>query len=467
MVFSSLVFIFVFLPSVIGVYYICEKKYRNMILLVSSLFFYAWGEPIYILLMLFSIIVNYYIGLLMNRSNNKSLYLKIGVIFNVFLLFYFKYMFTILAEIYNILKLDASNIKIQALPIGISFYTFQIMSYIIDLYRGEIKVQRNICDFALYVSFFPQLIAGPIVKYIDIEEALSNRIIKSEDVYYGVKRFIYGFGKKIIISNTIAGIVTSLFGNDVISLGSMYAWLGVCLYTLQIYYDFSGYSDMAIGLGRIFGFKFMENFNYPYISQSITEFWRRWHISLSTWFKQYIYIPLGGNRKGKTRKYINKWIIFLITGIWHGATFNFWLWGIWHGIFIFLESIFLEPLLKKNKLKILNHLYVYFVVIVGWAMFRCDSLKEAIDLLIVMFNFSGMTCGLEWYNLFSIRDFLIIAAAVTLMGPLQKRIPFIKSKLYDSSSVSVIEFILLIIILLFSMILLISGQYNPFIYYKF
>ncbi|WP_207638212.1 MBOAT family O-acyltransferase [Butyrivibrio fibrisolvens] len=399
-------------------------------------------------------------------KSQKKIILLYSVIFNVGILFVFKYMHTFASGAAGLLGLNNQLIPAIALPLGISFYTFQIMSYIIDLYRGEIHVQRNLFDFALYVSFFPQLVAGPIVKYKDIELQLKERESSWDGVYYGIKRFIFGLGKKVIISNTVASMVDNIFSYDGIQLGWYWYWAGALLYTLQIYYDFSGYSDMAIGLGRIFGFSFMENFNYPYISASITEFWRRWHISLSTWFKEYVYIPLGGNRRGKLRTYINLWIVFLVTGIWHGATLNFWLWGLWHGLFIFIERVFKNKY-WEHKFRIIRYIYVGFVVVIGWAMFRCDSLAEAISLLRNMFSFKAGSEQICWYNLLSIRGIVVSVIGVILMGPLQICIPKLKETLYDERFCSVIEFLILVVLLFVSITMLVSGQYNPFIYFKF
>ena len=309
----------------------------------------------------------------MDRYAKKKIVLIVAIIFNLMILGYFKYFSSMMGALNGLIGKELIQVKTIILPLGISFYTFQIMSYIIDLYRGEIKVQKNIFRLALYITFFPQLVAGPIVKYHDVENQIAHRECTPEKIGYGIKRFIYGLGKKVIISNSIASVVDTIFTNSVDTISTLWVWIGVFLYTLQIYYDFSGYSDMAIGLGKMFGFDFMENFNYPYISKSIQEFWRRWHISLSTWFKEYVYIPLGGNRKGKVRTYFNLWIVFALTGIWHGATLNFLIWGLWHGLFMFIERLGVKKLLDKNPLKIINYIYTMFVVIVGWAMFRCDS----------------------------------------------------------------------------------------------
>ena len=389
MVFSSMTFIWIFLPILLFVYYISKEKYRNIILLIFSLIFYSWGEPKYIVLMLISILVNYIFGRILDKCNkkkNKTIVLIFSIIFNLGLLVYFKYFNFIATNIDNIIGNNVIPNKNIVLPIGISFYTFQIMSYIIDLYRGDIKVQKNLLNLALYISFFPQLIAGPIVKYKDIDEQLQKRTVTIEKFSNGIKRFVYGLAKKVIFANTLAYIADTIFNSNIEFLNMPIAWLGAICYTLQIYFDFSGYSDMAIGLGKMFGFEFMENFNLPYISESITEFWRRWHISLSTWFKEYLYIPLGGNRKGKIRTYINLLIVFFATGIWHGASWNFVVWGLFNGFFLVIERIKLKELLDKNKLKFINHIYALLVIIFGWVLFRADTLKSALQYMKIMIS---------------------------------------------------------------------------------
>ncbi|WP_461899076.1 MBOAT family O-acyltransferase [Roseburia intestinalis] len=467
MLFSSMVFLWIFLPVVFCGYHLLKDQYKNIWLLVASLIFYSWGEPAYIFLMLFSIIVNYLLGIWMDRYTKKKIVLIVAIIFNLLVLGYFKYFSSMVGVLNGLIGKELIQVKTIILPLGISFYTFQIMSYIIDLYRGEIKVQKNIFRLALYITFFPQLVAGPIVKYHDVENQIAHRECTPEKIGYGIKRFIYGLGKKVIISNSIASVVDTIFTNSVDTISTLWVWIGVFLYTLQIYYDFSGYSDMAIGLGKMFGFDFMENFNYPYISKSIQEFWRRWHISLSTWFKEYVYIPLGGNRKGKVRTYFNLWIVFALTGIWHGATLNFLIWGLWHGLFMFIERLGVKKLLDKNPLKIINYIYTMFVVIVGWAMFRCDSWKQAYDTLHAMFKGGRVTNEMLWYNIASTRSLVIIVIAIILAGPLQKIFPKLESQFKGEQNFCLLEGILQFIILLIAIMFLVSGQYNPFIYFKF
>lgn len=376
MLFSSMIFLWLFLPLVFCSYYLIDKRFKNILLLISSIIFYAWGGVSYSLIMLSSIIINYIFALLIDKAiedndlKNKKIYLALCIIINLSILGYFKYTNFIISIINSLSQNKIIELTNIILPIGISFYTFQALSYVIDVYRGHNKAQKNIFNLALYISFFPQLIAGPIVKYHDIENQILNRNESLENIFYGIKRFIYGLSKKVILANMFALSCDEILKQPADELGTALVWCASVLYTLQIYYDFSGYSDMAIGLGKMFGFNFLENFNYPYISKSIKEFWRRWHISLSTWFKEYLYIPLGGNRKRKLFTYINLLIVFFATGLWHGASYNFILWGLFHGFFLVIERIFLGKLLEKNKLKFINHIYVIFVFVIGWVLFR-------------------------------------------------------------------------------------------------
>ena len=343
MLFSSMTFVFVFLPILCAIYLLSKKEYHNAILLIASIIFYAWGEPRYLAIMLLSVVINWLGAILIDKYKDKKglskLFLALTIFLNLANLIYFKYFNFILDNFNSIFHSNIDFVRI-ALPIGISFYTFQALSYVIDVFRGDCKVQRNIYKLALYICLFPQLIAGPIVKYHDIEEQIDSREVNFEKVDEGVKRFIIGLSKKVLIANTLGAIADKVFIMQYpFQFSPIVAWLGAISYSFQLFFDFSGYSDMAIGLGLIFGFRFMENFNYPYISKSITEFWRRWHISLSTWFKQYVYIPLGGNRNGKLKQLRNLGIVFLLTGIWHGAAWNFVIWGAWHGFFIIMEKI--------------------------------------------------------------------------------------------------------------------------------
>lgn len=475
MVFSSMIFLWVFLPVVLVLYKISHKKFKNTILLISSLIFYSWGEPRFIVLMIISIIINYIFGLIIYKEegfNKRKVLLILSLIANLGILSYFKYFNFFVSNINMMFKTEVFELKTIILPIGISFYTFQALSYVVDVYRskninGELKAQRNIFNLALYITFFPQLIAGPIVKYHDIEKQIYSREESAERTAYGIKRFMIGMSKKVLISNVLALVADSIFMTPVAEIGTGIAWLGIVSYTLQIYYDFSGYSDMAIGLGEIFGFTFMENFNYPYISQSIQEFWRRWHISLSTWFKEYLYIPLGGNRKGKYRTYINLFIVFFSTGLWHGASFNFIIWGMFHGIFIIIERIFLGNILKKNKLKFINHIYVLLVVMTGWVFFRVETLKDALAYIKVMFI---PTTSNPIYTLsIFINSEVIIALIIGILfaGFIQMLIPKFKERLFTRDSIKSHETIIITSMFIVAVIYVISGTYNPFIYFRF
>lgn len=469
MLFSSMTFLWLFLPAVLILYRLLPSlKLKNALLLVASLVFYAWGEPLYILLMLASIIVNWLLGLLIHSQHSKGsrkAALVLALVFNLVLLGYFKY-YDMFARAVNALLAGAIPIKEIALPIGISFYTFQILSYIIDLYRGEVAVQRNPFKLGLYISFFAQLIAGPIVNYSDVCGQLSARKTNPEKTAYGVKRFIYGLGKKVLIANQLAQAEDSLFAVDYKLIPTGYIWLAAILYTFQIYYDFSGYSDMAIGLGKIFGFDFLENFNYPYIAKSVTEFWRRWHISLTRWFREYLYIPLGGNRKGKFRTLLNIAIVFTLTGLWHGAAWSFVFWGVWHGFFMIIERLFLLKWLERCPYKIVNRVYTLFVVVLGWVFFRVGGLSNGFVAVGAMFGLTeGRAMPLELFVSGGV--WAALAAGVLLCGPLQALLPKFKAALYDESRTGLLQTAGLVFILAASILMLVSGTYNPFIYFRF
>lgn len=461
MIFSSTIFLFIFLPAVLLLNYIIPKKYiaaKNVMLLVASLLFYAWGEPKNILLMLLSIAANYIFGLLLGKYDKdekiRKIVLTVSLIFNLGLLFFFKYWNFVTGGIFEEI----------ALPIGISFFTFQIMSYTIDVYWRNVAPQKNFAKLALYISLFPQLIAGPIVRYIDVEKQLTDRTCTAEKTAKGIVRFSMGLAKKVIISNTVAVIADTVFAIDS-GLLSVTAWVGIICYALQIYYDFSGYSDMAIGMGHMLGFDFLENFNYPYISCSVQEFWRRWHISLSSWFRDYLYIPLGGNRKGKVRTYINLIIVFICTGFWHGASWNFLVWGLFHGLFQILERLGLRKLLDKLP-KFIGWIYTMFVVLVGWVFFRADTMGAALDYLGSMFSFNG---GLSnAMAQFSNLSFFITVIAIILSAPL---FPFIKKKAEKSEVGTkvfmIVEMVLMAVLIVTSVIFLTGSDYNPFIYFRF
>ena len=470
MLFSSMIFLWLFLPLVFILYYVLDKRYRNLLLLIASIIFYAWGGVSYTLIMFSSIVINYLFALLIDKEiekNNKpkkKIYLILCIVINLSILGYFKYTDFAISILNSISGKEVISLKNIILPIGISFYTFQTLSYVVDVYREQNKAQKNIINLALYVSFFPQLIAGPIVKYHDIYSQIINRTESLENISYGIKRFIYGLSKKVILANMFALSCDEILKQPIGDIGTALTWVAAILYTLQIYYDFSGYSDMAIGLGHMFGFKFLENFNYPYISKSVQEFWRRWHISLSTWFKEYLYIPLGGNRKGKYFTYINLLIVFFATGLWHGASFNFILWGLWHGLFLVVERIFLGKLLEKNKLKFINHIYVILVFVLGWVLFRANDLKHALDLYKLMFSYKESIYTVRYF--FYPQTLVCFIFGILFSGLFQSMFPKIKEVIF-SSRVYVLESVIQFILLFICIMYLVNGTYNPFIYFRF
>ena len=464
MLFSSMIFLWAFLPTVLILYWMAPSiRLKNIVLLVASLIFYAWGEPIYIFLMLLVVLINYVTALLSVRFGRVALI--IGVTGNLMILGYFKYFNFLIGIVNSILRAEKIAPKEIVLPLGISFFTFQAMSYAIDVYRGNVKPCYNFFNVLLYVSLFPQLVAGPIVRYSEVAEEITNRVIDRDEVAYGIKRFCYGLGKKVILSNILAEYADIVFNAENGTFSGAVLWLGTLLYTLQIYYDFSGYSDMAIGLGRMFGFHFSENFRYPYISQSIREFWRRWHISLSTWFREYVYIPLGGNRKGKIRTYINLGIVFFLTGLWHGASFAFVFWGLFHGFFMILERIFLGKLLERNRFRILNHLYTLFVVMIAWVFFRLASFRASVKYLRQMLLLRSGEYGLA--DFLSLRLIIILILGLVFCGFLQTRVSVIEKRIFDEKQLSVAGIIISFICLAVSCMLLVGGLYNPFIYFRF
>lgn len=469
MVFSSAYFLLLFLPLTLLLYFIVPKRFRNLVLLVASLYFYAYGEEILVLIMVFSTLLDYKCGLLIEQGKRK-LGLRISIVANLLTLGFFKYFNFGVENAYAILDTLSINsesirgIPEIALPLGISFYIFQTMSYTIDVYYGRVKANKNILEFATYVTMFPQLVAGPIVRYADIQKQILDRTVTLLDFTKGLERFILGLGKKILIANTFASIADNIFVQNGEGLSTYSAWLGVIAYSFQIYYDFSGYSDMAIGLGRMFGFTFLENFNYPYISKSIQEFWRRWHISLSTWFKDYLYIPLGGNKKGITRTYLNLIIVFLITGLWHGASWNFVIWGIYHGCFIILEKLFLGPILKKSG--VLQNLYVLGVVTIGWVFFRIEEFPNSIYYLkTLIIPTSGNPSVNDFITYFNSGKELAITlvVAIAFSMPLY---PYLEKKLTNPTFL-IFRYIGVICLLLICITYIAAGSYNPFIYFRF
>ena len=393
MVFSSIFFLFTFLPLSLLLYWMSPAKIKNFTLLAVSLFFYAWGEPVYVLLMIASILTNFVFGIFIEselikekRAVRRALFIS-AVVFNILILGFFKY-YGFLAE--NINALFNADIAYSELPlpIGISFYTFQVLSYVIDVYLGKVRLQRNPVSFALYVTMFPQLIAGPIVRYSDIESQLEQRNVSASKFGEGAQRFIQGLGKKVLIANSMGALWDITQAMDMTGISVFSAWLGIIAYTFQIYFDFSGYSDMAIGLGKMFGFEFMENFDHPYISRSVTEFWRRWHISLGTWFREYVYIPLGGNRCSRIRQIRNIMAVWMLTGLWHGASWNFVVWGIYYGCLLLIEKMFLKKLID-NAPAIISHVYCMLAVIIGWVLFASRDIESAAAYLGVMSGASG------------------------------------------------------------------------------
>ncbi len=465
MVFSSLLFMFKYLPIVLAVYYIAPVKYRNLWLFVVNLVFYGWGEPVYILLMLLSIAINYAAGILVDRyrENKKraKTVLIINTVINLGLLGFFKY-YDLFAETLSLIPgLDIPSLGLT-LPIGISFYTFQTMSYPIDVYRRDADVQKNFVSFGTFVALFPQLIAGPIVRYKDIADQLGFRAGSAEQFASGVRRFIVGLAKKVIIANNI-GILWDIYSVKALSELTVFgSWLGILAFTLQIYFDFSGYSDMAIGLGRMLGFEFLENFNYPYISKSVTDFWRRWHISLSSWFRDYVYIPLGGNRRGPKRQIINLLIVWALTGFWHGANWTFLFWGLYYAVFLIIEKLFLLKRLEKLP-SFVGHIYALLITVCGWVVFDLETLGHALSYYKSMFGFAE--AGLfNSADIFYLKNYAFIficgAIASTPLGKnIYERIP--------EKAKAVITPILILAVLILSTAYLVDATYNPFLYFRF
>lgn len=466
MVFSSTIFLCVYLPLVLLGYYICPKKGRNLFLLIVSLVFYAWGEPKYVFLMIFSILVNYIFGRLMDkhRENKKrlKLMLVLSVVIDLGLLSVFKYTDFIITNVNAIFGANFDLLNI-ALPIGISFYTFQAMSYTIDVYRDDVRVQKNLIDFGMYITMFPQLIAGPIVRYADVQDQLAERSVTTADFSEGVMRFVVGLGKKVLLANQMGAVWSDIYalGGDV---SALMAWTGAIAYTFQIYFDFSGYSDMAIGLGRMFGFKFPENFRYPYQSVSITDFWRRWHITLSTWFKEYLYIPLGGNRRGLARQALNLLIVWSLTGFWHGAGWNFVMWGLYYFVILFIEKLFLLKALDKLP-KFFRHVYALLLIVIGWVIFASDDVSVLLPYLGSMFGANGAIGGMDVYTLLTKAVLLIICCIASTELP--KKLFLSAAGAMNEKAAFTLKSVLMIALLALSMILLIGDSYNPFLYFRF
>lgn len=473
MVFSSLLFLFRFLPAVLLLYYIAPRKIRNLVLFLFSLLFYAWGEPKYVFLMLFSITMDFFMGRMVAKSkarNNRKAakrFLTISIVVNLSILAFFKYADFIIGTINSVAGLSLPMLSIP-LPIGISFFTFQTMSYVIDVYKGATKVQKNWVNYGTYVSMFPQLIAGPIVQYKTIAEQMEHRKENASDFAEGIHRFLLGMGKKVLLANTIGLLCDAVMALEITQVPVLTAWLGAIAYTFQIYFDFSGYSDMAIGLGKMFGFHFLENFNYPYISRSITEFWRRWHISLSSWFKEYVYIPLGGNRRGVLLQARNILVVWMLTGIWHGASWNYVLWGVYYGILLMLEKFLLKPVLKHLP-GVLQNVYTMVLVIFGWVLFKCEDLSYCFSYLKAMVGgFHAGWIGRE--SMYLLRNYgalLVILLFGCTMIP--KKIGHrITGKFGETSWIGlVLRIVWYGGIFLISLAYLVDATYNPFLYFRF
>lgn len=466
MVFSSTIFLCVYLPLVLLGYYICPKKGKNLFLLIVSLIFYAWGEPKYVFLMIFSILVNYVFGLLMDkhRENKKrlKLMLAISVIIDLGLLSVFKYTDFIITNINSVFGAGFDLLNI-ALPIGISFYTFQAMSYTIDVYRDDVRVQRNLIDFGMYITMFPQLIAGPIVRYSDVQDQLAERNVTTADFSEGIMRFVVGLGKKVLLANQMGAVWTQIYalGGDI---SALMAWTGAAAYTFQIYFDFSGYSDMAIGLGRMFGFKFPENFRYPYESVSITDFWRRWHITLSTWFKEYLYIPLGGNRRGLARQALNLLIVWTLTGFWHGAGWNFVMWGLYYFAILFIEKLFLLKALDKLP-RLFRHAYALLLIVIGWVIFASDDVSVMLPYLGSMFGANGALGGMDVYTLLTRAALMVICCVASTELP--RRLFVTAAGKMNEKAAFTVKSVLTLTLLALSVVFLIGDSYNPFLYFRF
>ena len=465
MLFTSISFLYYFLPALIIIYFITPKKYKNIILLIASLLFYLYGEPKYVFLMIAEIIIAYIGAILIDKYKNQSKNILITTLFiHVFLLIIFKYTDFIIQTINDI---SNANIKLLniALPIGISFYTFQIISYVIDVYNGKVKVQKNLINLATYVSLFPQLVAGPIVRYQTVEKELDDRVHSFNNFAYGIRRFSIGLAKKVLIANALGELCTKAFVLNETTV--IFYWIFGISYMLQLYFDFSAYSDMAIGLGRIFGFNFPENFNYPYISKSITEFWRRWHISLSTWFKDYVYIPLGGNRDGKYKQIRNILIVWLLTGIWHGANWTFLIWGLLFGIILIIEKIFLNKFMEKLP-SFIRRIYVLFIVMILFIIFNSDSMQVALTNIKGLFGMNK-EAFINDYTLHYLKSYLplLIIAFLGATPLIKTLIDKLRKNRYVNNIINILEPILIVIILVVVTSYLIDNSYNPFLYFRF
>lgn len=477
MIFSSIFFIFIFLPLTLLVYYLTPFKAKNLVLLLVSLIFYAWGEPVYVLLMLFSIGINYVSGREIEafRSENTEqseqkakIAMIVTVVINLCILGFYKYFGFVMDNLNAVLPFEISYHALS-LPIGISFYTFQTMSYVIDVYRGDTKAQRNILQFGVYVTMFPQLIAGPILKYHQVERYLQDRRTDLDAISYGAKRFVTGLAKKVLLANNLGLLwkqVTEL-GTDQMSV--LMAWLGIAAFALQIYFDFSGYSDMAIGLGAVLGFHFPENFNYPYVATSVKDFWHRWHISLSTWFKEYVYIPLGGNRKGLPRQLFNILVVWMLTGIWHGAGWNFLFWGLWFALFLILEKLFLGEVLESVP-KVFGRVYTLAVVLISWVFFALESPGEILAYLQAMFGMNGVGPVNSLAMFLSNEYLVLLVIALVACLPLGSRLVHALKSSKTGPAMALYrlgEKVIPAVLLLLSVAYIVDASYNPFLYFRF
>ena len=483
MVFSSLTFLYIFLPIVLILNFLIRKEYKNAVLLIASILFYAWGGVSYTALLIISIVINFVLGKLISKNLGNKIskrYLVTGLIINLGLLGVFKYANFIVQNI-NVL-IDSTGFSISIpnpgiiLPIGISFYTFQALSYIIDVYKRKTPVQNKLVDLALYISLFPQLIAGPIVRYNDIAKQLSNRKNNRENFVSGVERFVLGLAKKVLIANQFALLADTAFSIAPGNLSTFVAWGGIVAYSLQIYFDFSGYSDMAIGLGRMFGFQFLENFNFPYIAKSIREFWQRWHISLSNWFRDYLYIPLGGNRKGNHRTYLNLLIVFFVTGIWHGASWNFVAWGMLHGLFMIIEKLGFDKTLEKLW-KPLQHIYTIYIVMMAWVLFRAEDFTHAWGYFKAMYSYKSIDLNSDVLDIFLNKEiyFVLVIALISStrfwIATYEKAVLLSSRNKKQNSFVMGIWSIMVLVFIVGVMVMstnyLVANSYNPFIYFRF
>ena len=467
MVFSGLTFLLLFLPAVLLVYFVAPKRFKNAVLFLFSLLFYAWGEPVYVVLMLFSTVLDFSCGKAVDRfrgTPKAKIGLLVSVITNLGLLCLFKYTDFFITTINSITGTAIPLLNLP-LPIGISFYTFQTMSYTIDVYRGDAKVQNNIISFGAYVSLFPQLIAGPIVRYQTIADQINERTHSFDKFGDGVKRFTAGLAKKVLLANNIGLLWSAISKTDISQLSVVSAWLGAIAFAFQIYFDFSGYSDMAIGLGKIFGFDFLENFNYPYISKSVTEFWRRWHISMGTWFRDYVYISLGGNRKGFAVQIRNIAVVWLLTGFWHGASWNYVLWGVFYGILLIIEKLFLLKYLNKAP-SFIGHIYAIICILIGWVFFAFEDISQGINYLKIMFGgASAFVTNETLYQLISYLPLLLICTVAST--PVGKILYSKLKELKNNKLTSLVSISGMLAVTVLSTAYLISGSYNPFLYFRF